>query len=133
MLPVPGYVCSVCALLGISVLSHGHVCSTATCAAPGHFCSTAACTAPRRVCSTAACAVPGSGWPTASCAAPRRVCLQDPVCILYVSVDVFCAGPGRVCVRCTCTCLSTRAFVLHLDVSIYKSLCCKLFFYSRTH
>ncbi len=49
---------------------------------------------PKIVCSTAACAVPGGDWPT-----------------------------SRLC--CTWTYLSTRAFaVLHLDVSVYESLCC---------
>jgi hypothetical protein len=43
------------------------------------------------------------------CAAPERVCLQEPV--LYL-----------------CVCLSTRAFVLHLDLFVYNSLGCSASF-----
>ncbi len=61
-------------------------------------------------------------WPfytLETCAAPRHVC----VC-LYNS-SLCCA---RRCLAyssfgCICTCLSTKAFVLHLDMSFYKSLC----------
>jgi hypothetical protein len=42
---------------------------------------------PLNVYSTAACmCVPGGDWPTAACAAPGRVCLQEPVLQLYMSV-----------------------------------------------
>jgi hypothetical protein len=56
------------------------------------------------------------------CAAPGSVCLRKHVLHLYVC---FCAAPGRVCLQklfcCSWTCLSTKAFVLLLDVSVYNS------------
>jgi hypothetical protein len=38
--------------------------------------------------------------------------------VLHLDVSLY----KKLC--CTCMCLSTRAFVLHLDVSVYKRLCC---------
>jgi hypothetical protein len=84
------------------------------------------------------------------CVAPGRVCLQEPVLHLCGSVynslcctcvrlstrtlcctwtclsSTACTAPGRVCLQqpvLHMECLSTRAFVLHLVVSV-NSLCC---------
>ncbi len=66
-----------------------------------------------------------SVWPTAAYAArglslymtraaPGRVCLKE---LLYAPGESFC---------CTYSCPSTRAFVLHMDVSVYKIFCMRL-------
>ncbi len=142
---LPGYACSVCALLGISVPQLSvlpnvpmdilccpwtylfysslrcpprRVCSTAVSDVQGSVSPTAACASPRRVCSTAACAVPGSGWPTAACAAPRRVCLQDPVHTIRVCRCLLCWTWTYLCTLHLYVSVHTGAFVLHLNVSI---------------
>ncbi len=62
------------------------------------------------------------------CAAPERICLQEHMLHLcmpvyktvWLQVKGFCA---------TCMCLTPvyKSFVLHLDVSVYKSMCLSVF------
>ncbi len=77
--------------------------SIASCAVSGHVCSAAtyAVAATGQICSKAACAVPRGVRPTAACAA-HVLSVYKSLCFIW-------------------TCLSTRAFLLHLDVSAYKS------------
>ncbi len=58
------------------------------------------------------------------CAAPGRVFLQEPVLHLCVCVYTsFCAAPGRVYLQESVLSVYI-SFVLHLDISVYKSMCC---------
>ncbi len=80
------------------------ICFTTISAAPWRFCSIAACAVPGR--STAACADPKNVYSTAASAIPGGIWPTSGLC-------------------CTWTYMSTRACaVLHLDVSVYESLCC---------
>jgi hypothetical protein len=118
-------------LLLQSMLSLGmYMClfySTVVCTVPGGVCPAVACASPGRLCSTAACAVPEDGLQqlvvhleclsTSASAAPRRVCLQELLFASEVSAD--CIEPVLH--------LSVSFYkrsVLHLEVSVFKSMCC---------
>ncbi len=101
--------------------------STVVCTVPGGVCPAVACASPGRLCSTAACAVPEDGLQqlvvhpeclsTSASAAPRRVCLQELLFAPEVSAD--CIEPVLH--------LSVSFYkrsVLHLEVSVFKSMCC---------
>jgi hypothetical protein len=64
-------------------------------------------------------AVPGGVCPTAACAAPGGECLQEPVQALYMSLAPVC-----VLLCCSWTCLSTKAFVQLLGMSVYSYSFC---------
>ncbi len=94
---------------------------------PGQVFSKEAYAASARICSKAACAVPEDGLQkpvvhldcqsTRGSAAPRCVCLQELWCAPEVSVDYI----EPVLHLCVSVC---KIFVLHLKVSVFKSLCC---------
>jgi hypothetical protein len=104
--------------LQLSSAALGHV---AGCAEPESVCCTAACIVPRRIYSSAACAVP-SAWPTAACAAPGHVSQSVLPGRACVCLQEFCSAPGSVCLYSLCS-ICTCAFVLHLDMFVYKSSC----------
>jgi hypothetical protein len=107
----------------------GRICSTVAYAVPGGVWPAAACAASGRIFSTVACAVPGGVWhvqqlvllldclSTRDYSTPGRVCLQEPIPHLDVSVykSLFHIW----------TCLSTRAFVCTWGVCL-QELCCTL-------
>ncbi len=87
----------------------GRVCSVTGCAVPGRFCSVSPFAAPGRGCSTAAFAVPRDVWPT----------IGQQLCWLCLSKR-DCSAPLHVCLQE----LSSKEFVLDLDVSVHRSQYC---------
>ncbi len=74
---------------------------------------------------------------TRPCAASLRVFLQELLCCIVTCLSTrsaasvqymcFCTAPGPVYLHepvLYCLCLTTIFFVLLLDLSVYKSLCC---------
>jgi hypothetical protein len=81
------------------------VCSTAVCTVPGGVWRATACASAGHICSKAACVVPGG----------RLDGLQQLVCIWTLCLSAY----KILC--CTDSCPTAKAFVLHLDVSVFKS------------
>jgi hypothetical protein len=112
------------------------VCSTAHCASSRRFCLTAACAASGHVWSTAACGAPEL-YPIEACTSPRHIC-STISCnvtggsviqqrVLHLDMSIY----KSLC--CTCNNPCTRVFSLHLDLSVYKSLCCTCMYLSVQH
>ncbi len=78
--------------------------------------------------STRACTYTCTGLSTGAIMLPLEVyaiCMSTRTCVVTVQLyKCFCVATVHKSLCFTCTCLSTRAIVLHLDLSVYKSLCC---------